>query len=198
MRIIAGEHRGRTIAAPPGLTTRPTPDRVRGALFSALESRLGGPGSLEGVRVLDLFAGSGALGIEALSRGAAHATFVERNPAALTILKDNLARLGLLDASRVLAKDAVDAVSELAGGSERYDAAFLDPPYGAPESEAALAALGRHRLVRPGGVLVLEHASGDEPPADPAWRRDRTRAYGTVSLTIYVPATEPGSSEGAP
>src|SRR5262249_62423798 len=94
MRIIAGDHRGRTIAAPPGLTTRPTPDRVRGALFSALESRLGGPGSLEGVRVLDLFAGSGALGLEALSRGAGSAPFVERAPSTRQSLKATLTTLG--------------------------------------------------------------------------------------------------------
>src|SRR5215831_19345452 len=105
MRIIAGEHRGRTIAAPPGLTTRPTPDRVRGALFSALESRLGGPGSLEGVRVLDLFAGSGALGLEALSRGAMSATFVERDRSALRALHDNIASLKVIDRARVLTED---------------------------------------------------------------------------------------------
>ena len=202
MRIIAGEHRGRTIAAPPGLTTRPTPDRVRGALFSALESRLGGPGSLEGVRVLDLFAGSGALGIEALSRGAAQATFVERDPAAVKILKDNLARLGLTARARVMAEDAVRAVSLLAPAGERFDAAFLDPPYGAPEAAEALAALAKHGLVRPGGALILEHSSTDEPPTDPAWRRDRTRAYGTVSLTVYLPAgaalDRAGASEDAP
>jgi 16S rRNA (guanine(966)-N(2))-methyltransferase RsmD len=187
MRIIAGEHRGRTIAAPPGLTTRPTPDRVRGALFSALESRLGGPGSLEGVRVLDLFAGSGALGLEALSRGAAQATFVERDRAALKILEANLATLGLAARARVLPEDAVRAVQSLAARGERFDAVLMDPPYGAPEALEALSALGEKGVLRTGGVLVFEHASTDSPPDDAHFHRERTRSYGTVALTVYVP-----------
>jgi len=191
MRIISGEHRGRTITAPPGRTTRPTPDRVRGALFSALESRLGGPGSLEGVRVLDLFAGSGALGLEALSRGAAEAVFVERDRAALRALQDNLATLKLQDRARVMPEDAVHAVRALVGRGERFDAVLVDAPYGAPEAVEALAAAGAGGLVKPGGALVFEHASADPPPEDPAWQRERTRAYGTVSLTIYLPAALP-------
>src|SRR5262249_41616293 len=147
MRIISGEHRGRSITAPPGRTTRPTPDRVRGALFSALESRLGGPGSLEGVRVLDLFAGSGALGLEALSRGAAHAVFVERDRAALRALQDNLATLKLGDRARVMPEDAVHAVRALAARGERFDAVLVDAPYGAPEAVEALSAAGEGGLV---------------------------------------------------
>lgn len=187
MRIIAGEHRGRTIAAPTGLTTRPTPDRVRGALFSALESRLGGPGSLEGVRVLDLFAGSGALGLEALSRGAAQAIFVEHDRAALQSLKANLASLGLESRARVVPEDAVQAVASIATRGERFDAVLMDPPYGAPEAALALSAIGEKGLLRPGGVLVFEHASSDAPPETPFFRRERTRPYGTVALTVYVP-----------
>jgi len=187
MRIIAGEHRGRTIAAPPGLTTRPTPDRVRGALFSALESRLGGPGSLEGVRVLDLFAGSGALGLEALSRGAAQAVFVERDRTALKSLHANLTTLGLASHARVMPEDAVHAVTSLAARGERFDAVPMDPPYGAPEAVEAFSALGERGVLRPGGVLVFEHSSDDAPPESPFFRRERTRSYGTVALTVYVP-----------
>jgi 16S rRNA (guanine966-N2)-methyltransferase len=192
MRIIAGEHRGRTLAAPPGLTTRPTPDRVRGALFSALESRLGGPGSLEGVRVLDLFAGSGALGLEALSRGASQATFVERDRAALKSLQANLQTLRLEPRSLVVPEDAVHAVALLARRGERFDAVFMDPPYGAPEASTALSSLGEGGLLRPGGVLVLEHSSSDAPPEDPSFVRERTRSYGTVALTVYTVSTPGG------
>jgi 16S rRNA (guanine966-N2)-methyltransferase len=187
MRIIAGEHRGRTIAAPTGLTTRPTPDRVRGALFSALESRLGGPGSLEGVRVLDLFAGSGALGLEALSRGAAQAIFVERDRAALKSLHANLASLGLESHARVMPEEALHAVTALAARGERFDAVLMDPPYGAPEAAEALSTLAEKGMLKAGGVLVFEHASSDAPPETPLLRRERTRAYGTVALTVYVP-----------
>lgn len=193
MRIIAGEHRGRLIAAPTGLTTRPTPDRVRGALFSALESRLGGPGSLEGVRVLDLFAGSGALGLEALSRGAASVTFVERDRAALKSLEANLQTLGVQARAQVVAEDAVHAVASLAQRGERYDAVLMDPPYGAPEAPAALLALGEKGLLRLGGVLVFEHHSNDAPPEDPFFVRERTRSYGTVALTVYTVSTPGGA-----
>lgn len=192
MRIIAGEHRGRTLAAPPGLTTRPTPDRVRGALFSALESRLGGPGSLEGVRVLDLFAGSGALGLEALSRGASQATFVERDRAALKSLQANLAVLRLEPRARVVPEDAVHAVALLARRGDRFDAVLMDPPYGAPEALVALSSIGEGGLLRPGGVLVFEHASSDAPPEDPFFVRERTRSYGTVALTVYTVSTPGG------
>jgi len=189
MRIIAGELRGRRIAAPEGRTTRPTPDRVREALFSALESRLGGPGSLEGLRVLDLFAGSGALGIEALSRGAARVTFVERDRHALSALQQNLKSLGVEAQTRVLAEDAERALDRLAGGGERFDVAFLDPPYGTPETVASLATLGRTGLLAEHGVVVLEHATEDAPPAEPGLALLRTRAYGTVSLTYYAKGT---------
>jgi 16S rRNA (guanine(966)-N(2))-methyltransferase RsmD len=137
--------------------------------------------------VLDLFAGSGALGLEALSRGASHVTFVERDRGALQALRSNLASLRLEASARVMAEDAVQAVGTLARREERFDAVFMDPPYGAPEAAQALEAIGRSALLRPGGVLVFEHASTDNPPDDPAWRRERTRSYGTVALTVYVP-----------
>jgi 16S rRNA (guanine966-N2)-methyltransferase len=193
MRIIAGELRGRRIAAPAGRTTRPTPDRVRGALFSALESRLGGPGSLEGLRVLDLFAGSGALGIESLSRGAVSVTFVEHDRAALSALTQNLKSMGVESKARVVAEDAVRALDVLQARGDRFDAAFLDPPYGAPEAELALAALGLASLVHAGGILVLEHATADAPPEHAGLALLRTRAYGSVSLTLYE-VRSPGES----
>lgn len=144
--------------------------------------------------MLDLFAGSGALGIEALSRGAVRVTFVERDRAALSALQQNLKALAVEARTRVLAEDAVRAVERLERGGERFDVAFLDPPYGAPEAAGSLAALSRSALVGEGGVVVLEHASIDAPPAEPGLTILRTRAYGTVSLTLYA---KPGSDGGA-
>jgi 16S rRNA (guanine966-N2)-methyltransferase len=118
MRVIAGQLGGRRLQTPSGAATRPTAERVREALFSIL-------GDLDGAAVLDLFAGSGALGIEALSRGAARATFVERAPRALVALRANLASLALTDRARVLGGDALAALRT----ADKYDLVFLDPPY---------------------------------------------------------------------
>ncbi|HVY44643.1 MAG TPA: 16S rRNA (guanine(966)-N(2))-methyltransferase RsmD, partial [Minicystis sp.] len=125
MRVIAGALGGRRLVAPPGRATRPTSDRVREAVFSAL-------GDVEGAVVLDLFAGTGALGIEALSRGAAHATFVENARASLAALRENLAALGLGATSSVIAQPAARAVASLAGApGPAFDLVLVDPPYAA-------------------------------------------------------------------
>jgi 16S rRNA (guanine966-N2)-methyltransferase len=121
VRVVAGTLGGRRLAAPNGEATRPTSDRVREALFSIL-------GDVTGLRVLDLFAGSGALGIEALSRGAAEATFVDRAPRAIRAVQANLDALGLT--STVLRRDAVAALGDAAGRGDQYDLVLLDPPYG--------------------------------------------------------------------
>lgn len=125
MRVIAGTYGGRRLVAPAGTATRPTSDRVREALFSLL-------GPLDGARVLDLFAGSGALGIEALSRGAAFAAFVDRDRRALQALRTNLAALAIPDAAvAVHAQDAVAALKKASERGDAYDVVFLDPPYAA-------------------------------------------------------------------
>jgi len=129
MRIVAGKWRGRLIEAPPGKATRPTSDRAREGLFSMLTSRIG---SFEGLRVADLFAGTGALGLEALSRGAAHCTFVEKDRAALDILQRNIDRLGAGDRTDIRAQ-AVEHVA-----LAPCDLIFMDPPYGAGLAQAAL------------------------------------------------------------
>src|SRR5687767_14198505 len=131
MRIIAGDWRGRVIESPPGLATRPTADRVRETLFSMLASRLG---SLEGLRVADLFAGSGALGLEALSRGAAFACFVENNPKAASVIRANIADLGALDRVQVLGGSAL-----VLPKSDPFDLVFADPPYAPGSGTAAVA-----------------------------------------------------------
>jgi len=175
MRIIAGAWRGRKLDAPPGLATRPTADRVRETLFSMLVSRLG---SFEGLRVADLFAGSGALGFEALSRGAAAATFVDHDRAAIAAIKANAARL-----------DAIERVSVMPGSalalpkSDGFDLIFADPPYAAGSGSAVVEAVARAGWLAPGGWLSVETASNDEvAPGD--FTIDATRTVGRARLTF--------------
>ena len=147
MRIISGAWRGRAIIAPPGDATRPTADRVREALFSMLLSRLG---SFEGLRVFDGFAGTGALGLEALSRGAAHGTFVERDAAAIKALRTNIAGMKV-------AADVIAAPMEALGTAPRgCDLIMLDPPYGEGLGEPALARLAERGWIAPHALISVE------------------------------------------
>jgi 16S rRNA (guanine966-N2)-methyltransferase len=174
MRVIAGTHRGARIAAPKGLATRPTGDRVREAAFNLI-------GPVDGARVLDLFAGSGAMGIEALSRGAASVSFVESDRAACRTISENLDRLGLTGA-RVTCGDAI---WELRRDSSAYDLVLVDPPYEAwAELEPTLA---EHlpRLLAPDGLLVVETGSRTEP--DLPLPQRTSRRYGSARLTLFEP-----------
>jgi 16S rRNA (guanine966-N2)-methyltransferase len=157
MRIIAGEWRGRLLKAPPGGATRPTADRVRETLFSMLVSRLG---SFDGLRVADLFAGSGALGLEALSRGAAHATFVEQDRTAVSALRDNCEHLKGLDRTRIVQGSALTLRE-----AQPFDLIFADPPYRPGSGSDAVAAVVRAGWLAPAGWMAVETARGD--PIDP-------------------------------
>ncbi len=157
MRIIAGTYRSRTLEAPPGLSTRPTSDRLRETLFNVLAPRI------QGAAFLDLYAGSGAVGLEALSRGAARVTFVERAPAAAEGLDGNLARLGIGSGVRVHTKSVgafLRSAAEASPKPERYEVVFLDPPYDAAQEYATtLGLLGgaAQGILAPGAVVVAEH-----------------------------------------
>ena len=142
MRIIAGAYKGRRLATPRGATTRPTADQVRIALLDTLMPWL------PGARVLDLFAGAGGVGLEALSRGAAHATLVERDARAVGALRANVATLGVETAARVIRDDVARALAALARAGERFDVVFLDPPYDTDDVATTLTALGRRGLLR--------------------------------------------------
>jgi 16S rRNA (guanine966-N2)-methyltransferase len=173
VRIIAGKFRGRPLEAPPGLSTRPTADRVRETLFSMLSSRLG---SFEELRVADLFAGSGALGFEALSRGAASVTFVESDPRAAATIKRNAAKLGVV-------------VQALAGSalalprSEPFDLVFADPPYAKGSGSAAVRAVIEAGWLAPGGWMSVETSRSDSvEPSDLVI--DTTRDVGRARLTL--------------
>ena len=154
MRIIAGAWRGRPIDAPPGQATRPTADRARETLFSMLASRLG---SFEDLRVADLFAGSGALGLEALSRGAASATFVERDAKAVAIIRRNVDKLGTAQASRILSNSALALPA-----SEPFDLIFADPPYEPGAGTAVIEAVEKSGWLAPGGWMSVETSRADE------------------------------------
>lgn len=156
MRIISGHWRGRAIVAPPGDATRPTADRVREALFSMLLSRLG---SFEGLRVFDGFAGTGALGLEALSRGAAHATFVENDPAAVKVLKTNIAGMKF-DVER--RADVIAApMASIGAAPQACDLVLLDPPYGEQRAEPALARLVERGWIAPHALISVETGKKD-------------------------------------
>ena len=162
MRIVAGAWRGRALSTPPGEATRPTAGRVRQALFDRLmHAPWAGRACIEGVRVLDAFAGTGALGLESLSRGAAHATFIENSRTALTALSANIATCRASGRCTVLAADATRPPA-----GTRCSLVFLDPPYGAnlvPQAVLALAAAG---WTAPGTLLVAEIGRDDPPPVE--------------------------------
>jgi len=173
MRIIAGEWRGRPLKAPAGAATRPTADRVRETLFSMLASRLG---TFEGLRVADLFAGSGALGFEALSRGAAHVTFVEQDRAALDAIRANAAALKADDRAQILARSALRLPA-----SEPFDLIFADPPY--EEGSGSQAAQAASGWLAPGGWMSVETARGDAVAAGD-WTIEAERDVGRARLTL--------------
>jgi 16S rRNA (guanine966-N2)-methyltransferase len=189
LRIIAGTLGGRRIAAPPGRSTRPTREAVREAWFSAL-----GPG-VAGARVLDLFAGSGALGIEALSRGAAAATFVERGREAARVLARNLDDLGLGERSRVVRSDVGSFLQGLPPSSEGegppFDLALADPPYASDWPRRLATRLAVRRFA---GLLCVEHAPGALENEGVVWRRE----YGDTILSFLRPTGEPAGGDRRP
>ena len=179
MRIVAGEWRRRLLKAPPGDATRPTADRTRETLFNMLASRLG---SFEGLQVADLFAGSGALGLEALSRGAQHCLFVEQDAAAIRALRANIAAL------RAAARCVVQAGSVLALGPAKQacDLILLDPPYHSGAGTVALDRLARLGWIGEATWVALETAA-DEPPKVKALEAESERIVGAARLTLMRP-----------
>jgi 16S rRNA (guanine966-N2)-methyltransferase len=175
VRIVAGSRKGHKLSAPRGLDTRPTSDRVRENVFNLI-------GPVDGARVLDLFAGSGALGIEALSRGAASAVFVEHDPEALRTIARNLDRLRLTGA-RVVRGDVLRTIAQEAARGAKYDLVLVDPPYGMLiEIQPRLA---RHLppLLAPDGLLVVETDARTEPELSLPVRT--SRKYGQTRVTLF-------------
>jgi 16S rRNA (guanine966-N2)-methyltransferase len=178
MRIVAGEWRGRTLSAPPGTETRPTADRVRQALFDMLmHAPWAGRSLIEDALVLDVFAGTGALGLEALSRGAAHAVFVERSRGALLALRANIAAFRAGDRCEVLGANALTLPA-----GPRADIVFLDPPYGQDLLSRTLARLRSGGRVGAGSLIIAETGC-DEPALDVDALAERT--HGAARMTIW-------------
>ena len=177
MRVITGSARGRRLKESEGLETRPTTGKVKEAVFSALQFEI------EGRRVLDLFAGTGQMGVECLSRGAAAAVFVDRRADAVKTVRENLRLTGLQDRGRVAAGDALQFLGET---WERFDIVFLDPPYRTGLLEAALAKAAEFDILNPHGIIVAEHPADAVPPAPPGpYRTGRTYQYGRIGVTLF-------------
>ena len=178
LRVIGGRLSGRRFRVPRG-GVRPTSDRVRESLFSRL-------GELEGVRVLDLYAGSGALGIEAISRGAVEATFVEREALALGVLRENLAALGVDSISAIEAGDVPAVVRRLGRAKERFDLVLIDPPYASEEPTRAFEALVGAAVLAPGAMVVLERDRRHPSPQVEGLSAVDERRYGDTVVARFV------------
>ncbi|MBA2126851.1 16S rRNA (guanine(966)-N(2))-methyltransferase RsmD [Hyphomicrobium methylovorum] len=179
MRVVAGRFRGRALATPADSSTRPTSDRVRESVFNILSHGMGNF-LLQGSRVIDLFAGTGALGIEAVSRGASFCLFVEDAAGARALIRENVEALGLTGETRIYRRDATDLGP--AGNMQPYDLAFLDPPYGKGLGEAALTGLASGAWLRPGAVCVLEERLNTEILPPGAFTLVDRRAYGDTEI----------------
>lgn len=180
MRIIAGRHRGRRLAAPPGRTARPTADRAREALFNILahSDRV----ELEGAVAVDAFAGSGALGLEALSRGAAHAVFLENHGGALAAIHANIAALGESARATVMLADAAKPPK----AAKRCTLALLDPPYHSGLAGPCLAGLADRGWLAPGALAVVEVAAAEPFVPPPGFEAVEERVYGAAKLVFAI------------
>ncbi|MGC7846666.1 16S rRNA (guanine(966)-N(2))-methyltransferase RsmD [Desulforudis sp. 1088] len=180
MRVIGGRAKGRRLQSPKGPGVRPTSDRVREALFNILSPRIAG------CSFLDLCAGTGAVGIEALSRGAESATFVEKDAKTASLIRKNLEATGLADRAAVWVMDFRRALTELGRKGQRFDIVFVDPPYRLGQEDAALTELAAGNLLVKGGLVVTESDSSHLPAAEVenlfCWRREK---YGDTTLSFY-------------
>lgn len=183
MRVIAGAFRGKKLSAPPGKTTRPTSDRVKEALFSILASRI----DFEGIRVLDVCAGTGALGIEALSRGAGFCCFVESDRTVAAILEKNIADVHCGKKSDIVTMDAVRGLPAIAVRGWTFDLAFFDPPYDSDLYARIPEALDVLGLMAPGSILVAECSVRNQVPESCGrLKRIDRRVYGTTALELFA------------
>ena len=173
MRIITGSAKGKKLATLEGDATRPTSERIKGAIFSSIQF------DVENRRVLDLFAGSGQMGLEALSRGAERATFIDSSREAMEIVKKNAKSCGFFDASHFLVSDFRNYIRK-ASGRERFDLVFIDPPYGMKCCTEAAALLAKAELIIPGAIVVLESGEEEILPDD-----ERLRGFEVIKSTHY-------------
>jgi 16S rRNA (guanine966-N2)-methyltransferase len=184
MRIVAGAYRGRLLVAPKGHSTRPTADRARQALYNVLEHAAWAPRSLVGARIIDVFAGSGALGLEALSRGAEFCLFIDNDREARAAIGANLASLGSADRAQVGALDA----TRLGTCGQAFDMAFLDPPYGRGLAAIGLEALRAGGWLAPNALAVVETGADERVVSFPGFRRLDERTWGAERVMFLTTA----------
>jgi 16S rRNA (guanine966-N2)-methyltransferase len=185
MRIVGGKYGGRALAVPDDRRVRPTSDKVRQALFNILEHRDFGDFALEGARAIDLFAGTGALGIEALSRGARFCLFVDDDADSRALVRQNVETLGLTGVSKIWRRDAADLGPMNTGSGGPFELAFLDPPYRKGLADAALKSLKEGGWLAPGALLVVETAIDETLAADGYEKLDE-RDYGETRIIILA------------
>lgn len=189
MRIIAGSHKGRRLLSPNTLDVRPTSGRVKEALFSILRNQI------DGTTMLDLYAGTGAIGIEALSRGAAHVTFVESHPISLRLLQANLDQCQFWENTEVYRGGTGAFLQHAARRGLAFDVVFADPPYREDSTNRLLPLLGQSAMILPHTVVILEHPTKHQiPPQVGPLNRVRQYRYGDSSLTLFRLAEEKASS----
>jgi len=191
MRIVSGRFRGRSVVAPPGQETRPTSDRARQALFDVIAHAAWAP-DLEGARVIDLFAGAGGLGLEALSRGAVFCLFVETAEAARGAIRENIDALGLFGETRVHRRDATDLGVRPASAGNPFDVAFLDPPYGKGLGELAIAELAKGGWLAPGALIIFERGADEPDPVCKGFEIIDDRTWGAARV-VFLQSSEHGT-----
>jgi 16S rRNA (guanine966-N2)-methyltransferase len=181
VRVIGGQERGRKLAAPHGKCTRPATARVRASIFSRLASR----NAIAGARVLDIFAGSGSFGLEALSRGASDVVFIDRAHEAAAAIGHNLRQLGLLDRGRIITADFRRALRQLAAASERFGLIFVDAPFGADSTAEVLALIASLGLLAPHGLMVTRQFHRTPPPEAPGIECINLAKIGDHRIALY-------------
>jgi len=181
LRVISGNLRGKRLFAPKGQELRPTSDRVKEAIFDILRDQF------QGQNVLDLFAGTGALGIECLSRGASKAVFVEESPRSLSVLRRNIEECRLKGQAEVLARKVLPALKILEARGEAFELIFLDPPYGKGEARRVLEVLSGSSIVTPGTLVVAEHSVSEGIDSIPSLQRTDLRKYGRTLVSFFRP-----------
>ena len=184
MRVISGNLKGRRLFALKGQKLRPTSDRVKEAIFNILQDQI------RGREVLDLFAGTGALGIEALSRGAKSTVFVEESTRSLSALRRNIEECRLKERAEVLGREARAAIKILEARGDSFELIFLDPPYGKGLARRALEALARSSIVTSGTLVVAEHSLSEKLDFIPFWQRVDWRSYGSTQVSFFRPEKE--------
>jgi len=183
MRIVGGQFRGRRIMAPKGMTVRPTADRTREALFNILTTLDGF--EFEGARAIDLFAGSGALGFEALSHGGAFCLFIETDAGARGAIRDNIETLGLFGRTRLHRRSATSLGPRPANLGEAFNLAFLDPPYGKDLATPALIELASGGWLSPGAIIVVEQGKNEAPVTASGFAGFDQRTYGAAQISLF-------------